>query len=105
MKLGTRKFGLQLVRELVTPCIKRRMKISSLQRHVLNKIRCYLGRVVDAEEEEEDVVAAVEAKGAKAVAISTRCKGRKRLRERAARRSVWKPTPIGVVTATTRKGE
>ena len=46
------------------------MKISSLQRHVLNKIRCYLGRVVDAEEEEEDVVAAVEAAAAVQAAVA-----------------------------------
>ena len=46
------------------------MKISSLQRHVLNKIRCYLGRVVDSEEEEEDVVAAVEAAAAVQAAVA-----------------------------------
>ena len=47
---------MQLVRELVTPYIKKRMKSATLQKYVLTKIHCYLGKAVcDNEEEEEEV--------------------------------------------------
>ena len=46
---------MQLVRELVTPYIKKRMKSATLQKYVLTKIHCYLGKAVcDNEEEEEE---------------------------------------------------
>jgi len=48
---------MQLVRELVTPYIKKRMKSATLQKYVLTKIHCYLGKAVcDNEEEEEEEV-------------------------------------------------
>jgi hypothetical protein len=41
---NTRKFGLNLVRELVTPHILRRIQMHGIQNFVKTKARCYLGK-------------------------------------------------------------
>jgi hypothetical protein len=48
----TRRFLKQLVRELVTPHIQRRNATQCIQRHVRNKVECYLNSRVAVLEDE-----------------------------------------------------
>jgi len=52
--LDTRNFARQLVRELVTPHIKRRLKKKGIQKFVKIKAECYLKKEKEGEDEEQE---------------------------------------------------
>jgi hypothetical protein len=50
----TRRFGLELVSDLVTPLIKKRWATTTLQKSIRIKMQCYLDAADAAEEEDEE---------------------------------------------------